>query len=108
MHPPPSASTREVPALLSPWRAAPALPARPCPVPGTDRGDDHHLWRNGNLWWIVLTVYGPLGRRRVRRSLETADVALARARRDRILDRLRASTRWVLAARQGVTMRRLA
>jgi hypothetical protein len=43
---------------------------------------DHHLWRNGRLWWIAFTVHrGPL-QERVRFSLGTDDVELARQRRD--------------------------
>ena len=44
---------------------------------------DHHLWRNGRLWWIAMTVESAAGERwRVRRSLKTADIEEARRRRD--------------------------
>lgn len=60
---------------------------------------DHHLWRNGHLWWIAITLYDGLGlRRRVRRSLGTDDVVEARRRRDQFVDRLRSSEHWTIAA----------
>lgn len=46
---------------------------------------DHHLWRNGRLWWIAFTVHRGHQQERVRLSLGTEDRQLARARRDRLL-----------------------
>lgn len=47
---------------------------------------DHHLWRNGRLWWVAFTVHLPSWRKeRIRLSLGTANVFEARRRRDRIL-----------------------
>jgi len=47
---------------------------------------DHHLWRNGRLWWTAFTIHRPdWTAERVRRSLGTADVAVARRRRDELL-----------------------
>jgi hypothetical protein len=43
---------------------------------------DHHLWRNGRLWWIAFTVHRGHLQERVRFSLGTDDVELARQRRD--------------------------
>jgi hypothetical protein len=43
---------------------------------------DHHLWRNGRLWWIAFTVHRGHLQERVRFSLGTDDVGLARLRRD--------------------------
>jgi hypothetical protein len=44
---------------------------------------DHHLWKNGRLWWVAFTVHLPGWRKeRVRRSLGTADLDEARRRRD--------------------------
>jgi hypothetical protein len=49
---------------------------------------NHHLWRNGRLWWIAFTVHKPdWTAERVRRSLGTADLDEARRRRDRVLSR---------------------
>jgi hypothetical protein len=57
--------------------------------PADGAGDpDHHLWRNGRLWWIAFTVHLPgWQKERVRLSLHTADVAEARRRRDDLLSR---------------------
>ena len=47
---------------------------------------DHHLWRNGRLFWVAFTVHLPGWRKeRVRLSLGTANVEEARSRRDQIL-----------------------
>jgi hypothetical protein len=47
---------------------------------------DHHLWRNGRLWWIAFTVHLPGWQKdRVRLSLGTDDRIEARRRRDQIL-----------------------
>ncbi len=51
--------------------------------PGAD--PDHHLWRNGRLWWIAFTVHRGHQQERVRLSLGTDDVLVARARRDELL-----------------------
>ena len=47
---------------------------------------DHHLWRNGRLWWVAFTVHLPgWQKERVRLSLGTADLDEARRRRDQVL-----------------------
>ncbi len=47
---------------------------------------NHHLWRNGRLWWVAFTVHLPGWKKdRVRVSLGTADLAEARRRRDELL-----------------------
>jgi hypothetical protein len=47
---------------------------------------NHHLWRNGRLWWVAFTVHLPgWQKERVRRSLGTADLREARTRRDALL-----------------------
>ena len=47
---------------------------------------NHHLWRNGRLWWVAFTVHLPGWRKdRVRVSLGTDNVAEARRRRDALL-----------------------
>jgi hypothetical protein len=46
---------------------------------------NHHLWQNGESWWIHYTVHTGDGRkRRVRYSLETTDLRQARLLRDAI------------------------
>jgi len=54
---------------------------------GAPAGADpnHHLWRNGRLWWIAFTVHRAHLQERVRFSFGTADLAEARRRRDRAL-----------------------
>jgi hypothetical protein len=56
-------------------------------VPAADPDDvdpDHHLWRNGNLWWIAFTVHRGYQQERLRFSLKTRDVVEARRRRDAV------------------------
>ena len=44
---------------------------------------DHHLYNNNGTWWLHYTSYPtPVTTQRVRRSLKTKDVVLARQRRD--------------------------
>jgi len=45
---------------------------------------DHHLWRNGRLWWVAFTVHRGHLQERVRFSLGTDEVELARKRRDQV------------------------
>jgi hypothetical protein len=53
-----------------------------------DPNPDHHLWRNGRLWWVAFTVHlPPWQKERVRLSLGTADVHEARRLRDELLCR---------------------
>jgi hypothetical protein len=50
---------------------------------------DHHLWKNGRLYWVAFTIHLPGWRKeRVRRSLGTADRDEARRRRDALFERL--------------------
>ena len=50
------------------------------------RDPDHHLWRNGRLYWVAFTVHLPgWQKERVRLSLGTADLFEARRRRDELL-----------------------
>jgi len=47
---------------------------------------NHHLWWNNGTWWLHATVHRPdYTKTRVRRSLRTSDVKVARAKRDAIL-----------------------
>jgi hypothetical protein len=61
------------------------------PVSRIDLGDgsggpdpNHHLWRNGRLWWIAFTVHHGHLQERLRFSLRTDDVAVARRKRDEV------------------------
>ena len=67
---------------------------------------DHHLWKNGRLWWIAFTVHRGHQQDRIRHSLGTADVAEARRRRDEVLARHADDPRHVLALRLAPAMRR--
>ena len=61
---------------------------------------DHHLWRNGRVWWIAFTFHTSDGRKhRVRKSLATSDASEARVKRDRLLARYAAVEGWKLALR---------
>ena len=47
---------------------------------------DHHLWKNGRLWWIAFTVHThDWKKKRLRFSLGTSDIREARRRRDTVL-----------------------
>lgn len=53
---------------------------------------NHHLWNNNGTWWCHFTLHGTRGtKQRVRRSLRTHDLSLARKRRDQFLARLEAA-----------------
>jgi len=47
---------------------------------------DHHLWNNNGTWWAHYTEHLPdYTKRRVRRSLHTKDLGIARVLRDSLL-----------------------
>ena len=60
---------------------------------------DHHLYNNNGTWWLHYTAYPtPLTTQRLRRSLKTRDITLARSRRDACFGKLFANgkaTAWV-------------
>lgn len=50
---------------------------------------DHHLYNNNGVWWIHYTSYPTASTsKRIRRSLKTRDLELARERRDAFLAQL--------------------
>ena len=54
-----------------------------------DSNPRHHLYKNGRLWWTHLTVHhSGFKKRRIRRSLGTANLEEAIARRDRIFEEI--------------------
>ena len=72
-----------------------------------DVDPDHHLWRNGRLWWVAFTVHLPGWRKeRVRCSLGTADLLEARLRRDELLRRYPAERACELSLRISPRPRR--
>lgn len=81
-----------------------ALELDPLPAAGrrsrAEPDPDHHLWRNGRVWWIAFTFHTDSGRKyRVRKSLATKSVAEARTRRDALLARYAAQPAWKLSLR---------
>jgi len=47
---------------------------------------NHHLWKNNGTYWCHYTIHLPdFTKRRVRQSLQTGDVLVARQRRDALL-----------------------
>ena len=53
---------------------------------------NHHLWHNNGTWFLHYTVYPtPTTKERIRRSLGTKDVSVARERRDSIFQQLMGS-----------------
>ena len=58
----------------------PALSLRTDP-----RNPNHHLWNNNGTWYVAYTVQtSPFTAERVRASLKTRSLAVARRRRDRL------------------------
>jgi hypothetical protein len=52
----------------------------------TSKNAFHHLWNNNGTWWVHYTEHLPdHTKRRVRRSLHTADSGIARVLRDSLL-----------------------
>ena len=76
-------------------------PARPQPEDlGTHPHPDHHLWRNGRLWWVAFTVHLPGWRKeRIRCSLGTADRREARLKRDVLFRRWDSSDAGAMSVR---------
>jgi len=63
---------------------------------------NHHLWRNGHLWWVAFTVHLPgWQKERVRLSLGTADLGEARRLRDDLLRRYPETRNCELSLRLG-------
>jgi len=53
--------------------------------------ENHHLWNNHGTWFLHYTVHPtPFTKERIRRSLGTKDVAVARSRRDAFFTHLSA------------------
>lgn len=54
---------------------------------------NHHLWNNNGTWWFHCTVHRPdYTKERIRRSLETSDLTVAKQRRDLHLRELASRT----------------
>ena len=46
---------------------------------------NHNIWKNCAVYWIALSMSNGIETRRIRTSLKTKDIAVARRRRDRII-----------------------
>jgi hypothetical protein len=58
------------------------------PSRAAETNPNHHLWKNGRLWWLAVTLLHDGWRQeRIRQSLGTDDLAEARRRRDLVLAR---------------------
>ena len=61
--------------------------------------ENHHLWNNHGTWFLHYTVHPtPFTKERIRRSLGTKDVTIARERRDTIFTQLAAEATKVAGA----------
>ncbi len=61
-----------------------------------DSNPTHHLYRNGNLWWVHFFVHhSSFKARRIRKSLGTASLKEAVKRRDALFETV---------ARQGIQL----
>ena len=75
------------------------------PSRASETNPNHHLWKNGRLWWLAVTLLHDGWRQeRVRQSLGTDDVLEARRRRDLLLARFaRPAASAAAAARAAAT-----
>jgi hypothetical protein len=59
---------------------------------------NHHLWNNHGTWFLHYTAYPtPFTKERVRRSLGTKDLRVARSRRDTFFAHLNCHTKGAAA-----------
>jgi hypothetical protein len=91
-----STSARPVAPRPVPAHSVPAFQASytPTPRPTVELASsrafasnpNHHLWKNGRLWWIAFTlIHDGWRQERIRQSLGTDNQLEARRRRDAIL-----------------------
>jgi hypothetical protein len=84
-------SASQLQSVESSSSSASSLPVRTVSVElATSRAfannQNHHLWKNGRLWWIAFTlIHDGWRQERVRQSLGTDNIKEARRRRDSIL-----------------------
>ena len=53
--------------------------------------ENHHLWNNHGTWFLHYTIHPtPFTKERIRRSLGTKDILVARSRRDTFFENLAA------------------
>ena len=64
---------------------------------------NHHLWDNHGTWFLHCTIYPTsFTKERIRRSLGTKDVHVARERRDAIFSMMAADTAKTFGIRKAV------
>ena len=77
------------------------------PLPGIRvraENPNHHLWNNHGTWFLHYTVHPtPFTKERIRRSLGTKDIRIARERRDSFFANLAETAK---AAAASVTLRK--
>ena len=76
------------------------------PLPGIRvraENPNHHLWNNHGTWFLHYTVHPtPFTKERIRRSLGTKDVRVARDRRDAFFGLMAVDGTKALVARKAV------
>jgi hypothetical protein len=66
---------------------------------------NHHLWRNGRLWWVAfVAVVDGVRQVRIRQSLKTDDVVVARQRRDAVIEAYARRDGWFVPLRMQVPL----
>ena len=74
------------------------------PSRASETNPNHHLWKNGRLWWLAVTLLHDGWRQeRVRQSLGTDDLLEARRRRDLVLARFARPAATAAAAVRAAT-----
>jgi hypothetical protein len=74
------------------------------PSRASQTNPNHHLWKNGRLWWLAVTLLHDGWRQeRVRQSLGTDDVLEARRRRDLVLARFATPAAAAVAAARAAS-----
>ena len=66
--------------------------------------DTHHLWCNNGTWWIHYTVHFDHRVRRVRQSLKTRSLSVAKTRRDALLAQVSVDGQFVPELRAVVSL----
>jgi hypothetical protein len=76
------------------------------PSRASETNPNHHLWKNGRLWWLAVTLLHDGWRQeRVRQSLGTDDLHEARRRRDLVLARFATPQTTMVPQERGALLR---
>jgi len=61
-------------------------------IRNTSKNPNHHLWNNNGTWYIHYTIFpDDLTAKRIRHSLRTKNLMVARLRRDNVLQQSKTS-----------------